>query len=208
MAEAEGQFRSTLKIDPSFALGAIKLNGILIAEGNPQAAIACLENATKQAIPPDQAESLLSALGMDYAANGEMEKASTTLEALIAAQPNSGHAHFSLGLLYAKKGQPEDEQAAATEFRNALRLDHSIDPARLALGQALTSLQQYSDAVADLRDYTGRQPKDAQGFYALGLAYRGLKKSDAAIAAFQHAVALDPRDPAIRFNFGMLLADT
>jgi Tfp pilus assembly protein PilF len=204
--EAEGQFRSTLKVDPSFALGAIKLNGILIAEGKPQAAVACLENATRQALPPDQAESLLSALGMDYAGNGEIEKASKTLEDLVTAQPDSGHAHFSLGLLYARKGQPGDEQAAATEFRRALRLDHGIDAARIALGQALTFLHQYSDAVADLLDYTGRQPKDAQGFYALGLAYRGLEKSDAAIAAFQHAVALDPRDPAIRFNLGMLLA--
>jgi tetratricopeptide (TPR) repeat protein len=208
IVEAEGQFRSTLKIDPGFALGAIKLNGILIAEGKPQAAVACLENATRQALPPDQAESLLSALGMDYAGNGEMEKASKTLEDLVAAQPDSGHAHFSLGLLYARKGQPGDEEAAATEFRKALRLDHGIDPARIALGQVLTSLHQYPDAVADLLDYTGRQPKDAQGFYALGLAYRGLEKSDAAIAAFQHAVALDPRDPAIRFNLGMLLAAT
>lgn len=206
MAEAEGQFRSTLKIDPSFALGAIKLNGILIAEGELQAAIACLENAVRQGVPPDQVESLTSALGMDYAANGEMEKASKTLEDLVAAQPASGHAHFTLGLLYARKGKPEDEQAATKEFRTALRLDHGLDPARLALGQARTSLQQYSDAVADLLDYTGRQPNDAQGFYALGLAYRGLGKSAAAIAALQHAVALDPRDPAIRFNLGMLLA--
>jgi len=208
MAEAEGQFRSTLKIDPGFTLGAIKLNGILIAEGEPQAAITLLEDVTKQALPPDQAESLLSALGMDYVANGEMEKASKTLKGLVAAQPDSGHAHFSLGLLYARKGQPEDEQAAATEFRTALRLDHGIDPARIALGQALTSLQQYSDAVAALLDYTSRQPNDAQGFYALGLAYRGLGRSNAAIAALQHAIALAPRDPSIRFNLGMCLAAT
>ena len=208
LVEAEGQFRSTLKIDPSFALGAIKLNGILIAEGKLQAAIASLEDATKQTLPPDQAESLLSALGIDYAENGEMEKASKTLEDLVAAQPDSGHAHFSLGLLYARKGQPGDEQAAATEFLKALRLDHGIDQARIALGQARMSLHQYSDAVADLLDYTARQPKDAQGFYALGMAYRGLEKSDAAIAALQHAVELDPRDAAIRFNLGTLLAGT
>jgi tetratricopeptide (TPR) repeat protein len=208
LVEAEGQFRSTLKIDPSFAPGAIKLNGVLIAEGKPQAAVACLESATKQSLPPDQAESLLSALGMDYAGNGEMEKASKTLEDLVAAQPDSGHAHFSLGLLYARRGQPGDGEAAATELRKALRLDHGIDAARIALGQVLTSLHQYSDAIADLRDYTGRQPKDAQGFYALGQAYRGLEQSDAAIGAFQHAVALDPRDPAIRFNLGTLLAAT
>jgi len=38
------------------------------------------------------------------------------------------------------------------------------------------------------------------------MAYQGLKKSDAAIAAFQRAVGLDPQDAAIHFNLGMLLA--
>ena len=55
LGTAEEQFRSTLKIDPHFAPGAIKLSEVLIAEGQPQAAVACLEDAVKQA-PPDQAE--------------------------------------------------------------------------------------------------------------------------------------------------------
>jgi tetratricopeptide (TPR) repeat protein len=206
LGEAEEQFRSTLKIDPSFVPGAIKLSGVLIVEGKPQAAVACLENAIKQTLPADQAESLQAALGTAYAENGEMEKALKTLKDFVAAQPDSGHAHFSLGLLDTKTGQPLDEQDAVTEFREALRLDPGMDPARIALGQILISLHQDSDAAPVLLEYTRHQPKDAQGFYDLGLAYQGLKKSDAAISAFQHAADLDPRDPAIRFNLGMLLA--
>ena len=100
---AEEQFRSALKIDPHFAPGAIKLSEVLITEGKPQAAVACLEDAVKQA-PPDQAEPVQAALGIAYAENGEMEKALATLKDLVAAQPDSADAHFTLGLLYAREG--------------------------------------------------------------------------------------------------------
>ena len=58
LREAEEQFRSTLKVDPHFAPGAIKLSQALIAEGKPKAAVACLEDAAGQALPADQTESL------------------------------------------------------------------------------------------------------------------------------------------------------
>src|SRR3984957_16297206 len=98
--EAEEQFRSTVKIDPRFTPGAIKLSEVLVTEGKPRAAVACLENAAKQAPPDDQAEPLRAALGTAYAQNGEMERAVQTLKELVVARPDSGHAHFSLGLLY------------------------------------------------------------------------------------------------------------
>jgi tetratricopeptide (TPR) repeat protein len=208
--QAEEQYRLTLQIDPRFAQGAIKLGGVLITEGKSQAAVTSLENSIKQELPPDQAESLQEALGAAYAANSEMEKGLKTLKDLVAAHPDSAHAHFSLGLLYTPQAQPtdtnEDDRAAITEFREALRLQPSLDAARIALGRALVSAQQYADAVPVLIDYTNREPKDAQGFYALGLAYEAVRKSDSAIGAFQHAASLEPRDAATRFHLGMLLS--
>ena len=207
LGNAEEQFRSALKIDPHFAPGAIKLSEVLITEGKPQAAVACLEDAVKQA-PPDQAEPVRAALGLAYTANGEMEKALATLKDLVAAQPDSADAHFNLGLVYARRAQSKDAEAAVAEFREALRLDQGMDPARIALGRGLISLQKYSDAIAFLLEYTRRQPLDAQGFYASGQAYQGLKKSNAAVNALEHAAVLDPKDAAIRLDLGMLLADT
>jgi tetratricopeptide (TPR) repeat protein len=208
LAEAEEQFRSTLKVDPHFVPGAIKLSQALIAEGKPKAAVACLEDAAGQALPADQTESLRAALGIAYGENGEVEKALATLKDLVAAQPDSADAHFNLGLLYARDGQSKEQEAAVAEFLEALRLDKGMDPARIALGQVLLSLQKYSDAVPVLLAYTRRQPKDAQGFYALGMAYQGLENLDAAVNALQHAAGLEPRNPVIRFHLGMLLAST
>jgi tetratricopeptide (TPR) repeat protein len=207
LGNAEEQFRSALKIDPHFAPAAIRLSEVLITEGKPQAAVACLENAVKQ-LPLDQAEPVQAALGIAYAENGELDKALATLRELVAVQPDSADAHFNLGLVYARHGPSTDEEGALTEFREALRLDQGMEPARIALGRVLISLQKYSDAAPVVLEYTRHRPKDAQGFYALGQAYQGLKKSDAAVDALERAAVLDPRDAAIRFDLGMLLAST
>src|SRR5258708_9961515 len=207
LGSAEEQFRAALKIDPHFAPGAIKLGEVVISEGKPQAAVEFLEDAVNQA-PPDQAEPIQAALGVAYAENGEIEKALAALKDLVAAQPNSADAHFNLGLIYARQGQSKDEEAAVVEFQEALRLDQGMDPARITLGRFLLSLQKYSDAVPVILENITGQPRDAQGFYALGHAYQGLKESEAAVKALQRAAALDPKDAAIRIGLGTLLANT
>jgi tetratricopeptide (TPR) repeat protein len=205
LAQAEGEFRSTLKSDAHFIPGTLKLSEVLIAEGRPQAAVACLESAIKQA-PPDQAEPLQAALGIAYAENGDMERGLTTLKDLSSSRPDSADAHFRLGLLLARRGQPRDQQTAVAEFGHALQLDPSMDTGRIALGRALISSEKYSDAVPVLLEYTQRQPKDAQGFYCLAQAYEATQKPDLAIGAFRKAADLDPTDAAIRSGLGAGLA--
>ena len=138
----------------------------------------------------------------------EKGKGLATLRNLVTAEPNSAGAHFNLGLLSMRKGQPTDREAAATEFREALRLDDSMNGARIALGRVLNSLGKYSEAIPALVEYTRRAPKDAQGFNVLGKANQGLEKPEAAMGAFQRAAALDPKDATIRFDLGTLLART
>jgi tetratricopeptide (TPR) repeat protein len=206
LGDAEEQFRTALKIDPHFTQAAIRLSEVLISEGKPQASVACLEDAVKQALP-DQAAPVKAALGIAYAESGEMEKAFASLKDVVNAQPDSPDAHFTLGLLYSREGQNKDEERAVTEFREALRLDQGMDPARIALGRVLISLHKYFDAASVVLQYTRRQPRDAQGFYALGQAYEGLKESDAAVTTLKSAVVLDAKDATIRFDLGMLLAN-
>jgi tetratricopeptide (TPR) repeat protein len=206
LGEAEEQFRATQRLDPHFAPGALTLSQVLISEGKPQAAVVCLQESIRQGATADQSESLWAALGVAYVEAGDAEKGLATLNDLVAARPDSGDAHFHLGLLYARKEQPADEEAAVTEFRDALRLDNTLDVARIALGRVLISLQKYSDAMPVLLEYSRHQPNDAQGFFALGMAYQSLKQSDAAIGAFRRAVELDPKDPVIHFKLGMVLA--
>src|SRR5579864_7526718 len=87
LRRGEEEFRLALSIDRHFAPGALKLGQVLISEGKPQAAVALLEDAIKQAAP-EQAGPLHAALGMAYAENGDMERALATLRNLVASQPD------------------------------------------------------------------------------------------------------------------------
>jgi tetratricopeptide (TPR) repeat protein len=206
LSEAEDELRSVLKLDPKFAPASLKLSEVSIAEGRPQSAVAVLLDATKQTPATDQAASLETALSAAYAEAGDGEKALATLKNVVAARPDSADAHFNLGMLYVKQGQPQQEQAAVAEFQEALRLEAGMDAGRLALGQVLLSLQKYSEAVPVILDYTRRKPKDAQGFYALGLAYEGVGKSDTAIEALERSASLAPNDADVRLRLGGQLA--
>lgn len=206
LTEAEDELRSVLKLDPKFAPASLKLGEVLITEGRPQSAVAVLQDATKQAPTADQAASLETALSAAYAEAGDWEEASATLKNVIAARPDSADAHFNLGMLYVKQGRPQQEQAAVAEFEETLRLEASMDAGRLALGQALLSLQKYSEAVPVILGYTRRKPQDAQGFYALGLAYEGVGKGDTAIEALERAASLAPNDADVRLRLGGQLA--
>ncbi|MGA8153006.1 MAG: tetratricopeptide repeat protein [Terriglobales bacterium] len=206
LSEAEGQLRSALKIDPKFTPASLKLSQVLIAEGRPQSAVLCLQDALQQAPQADQSATLEAALGAAYTEAGDTAKASATLKQLVAAHPDSADARFNLGMFYARQTQPESAEEAVTEFQAALRLDSGMDPSRLALAQVLLAQQKYSDALPLILEYTRRKPRDAQGFYVLGATYQGTGKSGAAIVALEQAASLDPTDANVRFQLGGLLA--
>src|SRR6266436_3259072 len=100
--EAAEEFKTALNIDPQFVAASLKLSQVLTGEGKLTAAIVCLEDALKQSPPADQEEALQASLGLAYAENGDPNKGLETLKSLVAKQPNSADAHFSLGLLYGK----------------------------------------------------------------------------------------------------------
>jgi tetratricopeptide (TPR) repeat protein len=205
LSNAETEFHSALKIDPKFAPAALKLSEVLLAEGQPQPAVAALQDALRRASEAEQAEPLKTALGFAYADAGDMKKAVATLSDLVAAHPSSAEAHLNLGTLYARQDQPGQTQGAVGEFRAALKLDSGMDAARLALGSALVSLQKPSESVPILLEYTQRKPKDAEGFYVLGSAYGKIEKNVLAVDALQRAVALDPANADFHFALGMRL---
>ena len=206
--EAEEQLRIILKQDPKFAPATLKLSQILIKSGRAQQAIGSLEDGLNQSPAAEDVASLQANLGMAYAANGQFEKGLQTLNNLIAAQPNFADAHLQLGVLFARRQHTGDQEQAAREFREALRLDPGSDVARLALGQTLLAWQNFADGLPVLLEYTSHQTKDAQGFYALGVAYKGTNQPQQAIQALKRSVDLNPREPAVRLALGKLLAET
>ncbi|MGA9888173.1 MAG: tetratricopeptide repeat protein [Candidatus Acidiferrales bacterium] len=205
LAPAATEFDAVIKIDPNFPGGVISRAQVLIAQGNSAAAVALLESALAQPPPAEQLVPVTVALGLAYSQTGDAPKAAQTLQQLVATHPDSADAHMGLGTVYAET-EPANLEAAVAEFRDALRLDRTKDEARLALGRALISQQKYSDALVPLREYTEHEPRDFQGYYAAGLAYRGLRQWDSSIASLQKAARLDPESYEVRYELGVVLA--
>ena len=203
--EAIEQLKLIQRQDPKFVPAALKLSQILIKMGKPQQAIAVLQEILGQ--NPEEEEPLQAALGIAYAENGQTEKGVETLRTLLARQSDSADAHLQLGSVLARRRQAGDPEEASKEFREALRLDPGSDAARLALGRTLITSQKLDEAVAVLVEYTSHKTQDAEGFYSLGLAYKGLHQPAAAMKALQRSVELNPRNPENRFALGKLLAE-
>ncbi|HEX8032021.1 MAG TPA: FG-GAP-like repeat-containing protein, partial [Vicinamibacterales bacterium] len=73
-------------------------------------------------------------------------------------------------------------------------------------GIALIQAQDLAGARDTLLDATRRQPQDARAWYNLGLAYRTLGESDAAIDAFERVAQIDRNDADTLYFLGRLHA--
>src|SRR5260370_17583255 len=79
-------------------------------------------------------------------------------------------------------------------FRRAVAQDPALFAARLNEGIALLNSQQFAEARDVLLDATRRQPQSARAWYNLGITYRTLGQTDAAVEAFQQVALLDASD--------------
>src|SRR5208282_4375248 len=68
------------------------------------------------------------------------------------------------------------------------------------LGEALRSLERYSDAIVPLKKVAELEPENVQVLLALGWCHKRTGRIDLAIAALETALAADSDEPLIRYN--------
>ena len=78
---------------------------------------------------------------------------------------------------------------------------------RTTLGTAYLSEGNPSDAIATLEEATKLNPRNADAWEKLALAYYAKSASDKAEKAFAKAIRLDPTKAEIRNNYGLMLLD-
>jgi Tfp pilus assembly protein PilF len=93
---------------------------------------------------------------------------------------------------------------AATQFRQALKLDPSLALARVNLGIALYNLPDPDGALRELKAAADVLPASPQAHYVLGLIARSQNRAADGIAEFQRTLQIDPRDPGANINLGQL----
>jgi arylsulfatase A-like enzyme len=104
--------------------------------------------------------------------------------------------HLERGRALAQSG---DLRAAAAAFRKSLAIAATAEGA-VALATAARKLGDVPGAIEALREAVALAPDDADSWNELGAMLLSSDEADAAIAAFEKAVALRPGDDLLRHN--------
>jgi uncharacterized protein (TIGR02466 family) len=170
-----------------------------LKRGDPLGAEVKLAELWNAGPPPPPAAVHL--LGLIRRAQGRIGEAELLMRQSIEAEPQNGEYHNNLGLLLFNAGHVEP---ALASFDAALAANAGLDPAALNRARALDALGRHADAEAAARALTARKPTAAV-WTVLGGALRQQHRLDDALAAFDRALAMDPRHVGARHDRAVAL---
>lgn len=124
------------------------------------------------------------------------DEAMQAYKSALELDPDSGEAHYRIGLVYADAG---DKEAAEKSYKEAVeRLEKRVRKneedasAYRYLAQAHAKLGDHADAVKALRQLVKLQPDESYHHYELGLALGKLALYPEAVQSLKKATQLDP----------------
>jgi tetratricopeptide (TPR) repeat protein len=184
---------------------------VFLGEGNLQQASTEIRAAL--ALDPDNAVSHDS-MGVILGEWGQPDAAAAEFREAIRLDARLPEARLHLGLALERTGNTRDARA---EYREALRLNPELLEARYGLSSVCASIGDRDGAIAMLRFVVKGLPQLADARYNLGLnlwnRYKhsaGLKHHedlDEAVDQLKAAAQLQPREAALHFALGQLLAE-
>ncbi|HEU4684716.1 MAG TPA: tetratricopeptide repeat protein [Nitrospira sp.] len=179
-----------------------------IAEGRLHEARAEFEKAAEayeraSAVAPNDPEPLLALVRVEVT-HGRGERAQARLESLLARNAGHLYAHGLLGEIYAMAGSRE---AAETQFREATRVHPKwvtpwLNWAGLCLADKKPDL-----AVQIIRSGIAAIPDSEELHMLMASAYVDQAKIDDAMAAYEAALRLNPRNLLAANNLAVLLVE-
>jgi Flp pilus assembly protein TadD len=153
--EAEGHFRSALRLAPDYGEAFGNLGALLAAGGRTREAAESLARAA--ALEPRSAV-YRNNLGLALHLLGRRAEAEASVEEALRLDPDHPEAHNNRGLLWATEGRVD---RAEQEFRRAVELREGYAEARVNLGRVLLTLGDPGEALVHLRRAAELKPDDA-----------------------------------------------
>jgi len=156
-----------------------------------QLGLAAVEAAPPGSTPAGTIAELHSKLGNVGMRRGDLGSADTHYKLALGLVPALTACWCNLGNIRVQTGKPQD---AIAYYLEALKLDPRHWATRTNLVQALMATKQYIIAKGCLLELLGERPQDAALCHQLGKAHYELEEIQEAIACFEKAIALNPRD--------------
>src|SRR5688500_15178508 len=130
--------------------------------------------------------------GAELIQERDFTKAIEELQNATKHLPRNAQAWNHRGLAHHGAGQIEQAQRA---YKEALRLDINLGPARYNLGTLALEQNDIGAAIEHLSSYTAFQPNSPDGWIKLGSAQVRARRLDQAEKCYRNALDLRPRDP-------------
>ncbi len=161
------------------------------------------------ALRPNYADARLNA-GLLLHTIGRTAEAIAAFRLMTQTAPTEARGFYNLGVCLEQSlpKTPEAERPAiASEARAALTRAAALDPnnpdVHFAFANLHSFLGEYKDAIERLKTTLALRPDWSSAWNNLGSQYESIGERAAAIAAFDRAIDLDPRDAAAVVNRGM-----
>lgn len=184
--EAEQQFQAAAALDPTSADPRAAMARLYLAEGRKADAEQLLAQA-KRDLPNNSAAYRL--LGEFYFANGEVDKATAEYAALSEQHPEDLRLKKNyIELLVQTKRFPE----ARTLNDEILKANPNDDDALTYQAQMQITDGDVNEAALRLETVIKNSPKNAEGHFALGVAYEKLGYVERAESEWREALRLQP----------------
>lgn len=119
----------------------------------------------------------------------------------VAIRPEDSETHNNLGFVYQKMGFPE---RAEEKYLKAYEIDGNAN-ASFNLAKLYFSQDKLEQALDYARKSTQKNKRSAPAFNLQGVILNKMERTSEAIASFQTAVELNPKDMVTRVNLGVAL---
>jgi tetratricopeptide (TPR) repeat protein len=142
----------------------------------------------------------------EFHSAGKLPEAVEELRRALKIMPECPEAHYNLANVVRDAGEIElaiEGYKAAINFAKAKR--HHYPDAQINLGDLLTRIGRYDQAIDSFEEAIRIQPNRPQPHIGIGLAQEGKGRLYAAIKTLEHAATLAPTDAALATHIATLL---
>ena len=201
-AQAEHTLERLKSVSKDSVIASMAEGRLREAQGRLDQAGMAYERAT--ALAPNEPEPLLSLIKLDIA-QGHTDRTKTRLETLVAAQPNHSFGHGLLGEVLAITGHPTE---ADNQFKEATRANPKWITPWLDWGSLWLAQKQPDQAVQVIQAGLTANQDSEELYMLLALAHTAQAQIDPAIAAYDGALRLNPRNVLAANNLAVMLVDS
>ena len=209
LAAAEQNYRAALRLNPKSQVALLGLGVLLNTLRRPAEAEALLRTAAENVARPAPWQAKVAAsLGLSLDLQGRGEEAIDAWRHAIALDPTHEDAHRELNALLYRMGRQDEFLASYDEA--AGRTSGAAARGALLLQKAgfLIDAERFEEARDCFAQLAAAAPHSAGPQNGLAAACAGLGRLDAAIAAYEKSLALQPDDWATRVRLACVLLQT